>query len=164
VERPLAEHWDGSSWTVVDVPVIRDRAPGTFESVDVGGPADAWAVGEFTTRRGVKTFSMHWDRAGWSVVPTENPSDSFQLLAGVSVASKHRVWAVGTWWDPQLRSDVTMTQRWDGRRWVLEPSANRQAENQLNDVDATSSVQVAVGSYWAHDGDGPQKALVLERC
>ena len=164
VERPLAEHWNGRSWRVVGVPVIRARAPGTFESVDAGGRRDAWTVGELTTRHGVKTFSMHWDGDDWQIVSTVNPSASYQTLASVSIASRHRVWAVGTRWDANLRSDVTLTERWDGSRWIIEPSANRQEENQLNDVDVLSSTNVAVGSYWANNGDGPQQGLVLERC
>jgi hypothetical protein len=107
---------------------------------------------------------MHWDGDDWAIVSTVNPSASYQTLASVSIASRHRVWAVGTRWDADLRSDVTLTERWNGSRWIIESSANRQEENQLNDVDVLSSTAVAVGSYWANNGDGPQQGLVLERC
>jgi hypothetical protein len=164
VERALIEHWDGKAWTVVRSPVVGRRSPFGLESVDARSASDAWAVGEITKRSEVVTLSLHWDGERWSRVPTVDPSNEFQLLGGVAASSRNRVWAVGYYWDAVRERDSTLVLRWNGHEWRREPSANRQAANQLIDVAALPSRQFAVGSFWANGGEGPQKTLVEGRC
>jgi hypothetical protein len=45
--RPLAEHWNGSTWTVVPVPVPAGIATGQLQGVSGAAPGDVWAVGGF---------------------------------------------------------------------------------------------------------------------
>lgn len=164
VERALIEHWDGTAWRLVRAPFVARRSPFTLESVDVRSPADAWAVGQVTRPTAVVTISFHWDGTHWARVPTVNPSEEFQLLGGVAMASRNKVWAVGTYFDAARGQDATLVERWNGRRWVRERSATRRGSSQLFDVAALPSRRFAVGSYWANGGEGPQRTLVLSRC
>jgi hypothetical protein len=163
VERALFEHWDGAAWQVASTPFVSRRAPFTLERVDVRSPSDAWAVGEITRARSIHGLSFHWDGERWTEVPTVNPSDTV-FLAGVAIASRHRVFAVGSTWNDARRRAVTLVERWDGSRWVRQRTASRPDGNELLDVTVRSSSAFAVGSYWANDGDGPQRTLVLRRC
>jgi hypothetical protein len=163
VERALFEHWDGAAWQVVPTPFVARRAPFTLESIDVRSPRDAWAVGEITRGGSIQSLSFHWDGTRWTEVPTVNPSNTV-FLAGVAMASRHRVFAVGSTWSDAEGEDVTLVERWDGRRWVRERSAARPAGNELLDVSVRSSSMFAVGSHWANGGDGPQRTMVLMRC
>ena len=163
VERALFEHWDGSAWTVVPTPFVARRAPFTLESVDARSARDAWAVGEITRPRSIQGLSFRWDGERWTQVPTVNPSDTV-FLAGVAIASRDRVYAVGSTWNETERRDVTLVQRWDGERWIRERTASRPSGNELFDVAVRHSVVFAVGSHWANGGDGPQRTMVLRRC
>ncbi|HEX4941696.1 MAG TPA: hypothetical protein VFW51_04105 [Actinomycetota bacterium] len=163
VERALFEHWDGAAWQVVSTTLVARRAPFTLESVDVRSPRDAWAVGEITRARSIRSLSFHWDGARWTEVPTVNPSDTV-FLAGVAISSRDRVYAVGSTWNDAQRRTVTLVERWNGSRWVRERTANRPDGNELFDVALRSSSVFAVGSHWANDGDGPQRTMVLRRC
>jgi len=163
-ERALFEHWDGDSWTVVPTPFVARLKPFTLGAVDVRSPTDAWAVGNISTRRSVDTIAFHWDGLAWTHVPTPNPSDEYQALAGVAIGARGRAWAVGTVFDESDDRDETLVVRWDGARWSRKRSANRSAGNSLHDVAALPGRQVAVGSFWKHGGDGPQRTLVLDRC
>ena len=69
-DRALVEHWDGTEWTVVDVP-----QPGSerdlLYSVSARTPSDIWAVGDQQGADGkFRTLAEHWDGQQWSVVPT----------------------------------------------------------------------------------------------
>jgi hypothetical protein len=161
--RALVEHWDGKAWKVVRMPVVARRQPYGLEGVDTRSSSDAWAVGAITRGADVVTLAFHWDGDRWSRVPTIDPSAEFQLLGGVAIAARHRVWAVGSSWDADRQSDVTLVLRWNGRGWVQERSPNPEAGNTLVDVAALPSRQFAVGSYWANDGEGPQRTLAVQR-
>jgi hypothetical protein len=88
--RPLAEHWNGTAWSIVPVP-----APGPefgLQSVDALGDDDVWAVGG----SGVGPFrplAEHWDGSSWSIVKVGHPGSN-GLLYGVA-SSDTTVYAVG---------------------------------------------------------------------
>ena len=74
VYQTLAEHWDGSVWTVVTTPNV---GPGNnlLTAVTAIGPSDVWAVG-FWRPGGSNTYAQpltqHWNGNGWTIVPTPN--------------------------------------------------------------------------------------------
>lgn len=163
VERALFERWDGAAWEVVPTPFVARRAPFTLESVDVRSPMEAWAVGVITRVGSIESLSFHRNGAGWTEVPTVNPSTTV-FLAGVAIASRDRVFAVGSTWNDAEGRSVTLVERWDGSRWIRQRSASRPAGNELLDVAVRSSSAFAVGSHWANEGIGPQRTMVLRRC
>jgi hypothetical protein len=54
--EPVAAHWDGSRWTLADLP----RGPGQIQQL-VPDPTGIWGVG-YT---GSRPFLLRWDGAGW---------------------------------------------------------------------------------------------------
>jgi hypothetical protein len=111
----LAEHWDGTSWTVVPTPNV-----GTDEnflwSVTAASPNDVWAVGSYSVPW-FQSLAEHWDGQSWTVVPTENMGDGNNVLYAATTDGPSPVTAVGTW----LNGDVTATlgQHWNGQQWHL---------------------------------------------
>jgi len=163
VERGLIEHWDGTAWTVVRTPFVGGRLPFALESVDARTPDDAWAVGQ-SDGRSVLGLAFHWDGDRWRSASILNPSDQFQLMTSVAVAARHRVVVVGTYWDRRRRDYTSLIEGWNGRTWVQKSPGHRQGDNELNGVAVLPSAQFAVGGFWAHGGDGPQRTLVVQRC
>lgn len=86
----------------------------------------------------------------WSVVASPNPGPSDNALGAVAAVSPTNVWAVGEY----LRSGAssitqTLTEHWDGTKWIYVPSPNVGAlGNTLYGVAASSASDVwAVGFY-----------------
>src|SRR5581483_3103344 len=116
---------------------------------------DIWAVGEFNpgvppTETGRRTLAEHWDGTAWRIVPTPNPSWTGLDLATLEAADKvatNDVWAVGFSEDFGSLAIRTLTEHWDGTRWIIVPSPNPagpKLPNQLFDVAA-----VAANDAWS---------------
>jgi hypothetical protein len=83
---PMAQHWDGTQWTVVDLPPL--VAYGLHDVAAVSAD-DVWAVGGFPG-----TLVTHWDGSTWSKVAAPNPSDD-DWLSSVAALPTGEIWASG---------------------------------------------------------------------
>ena len=72
--RPLAEHWDGHTWSTATVPLPAGAMGAQFDGVDEVSSANVWAVGTTTNSSGAeRTLIEHFDGTAWAVVPSPNP-------------------------------------------------------------------------------------------
>src|SRR5436305_734517 len=69
--HPLVEHWDGSTWQVVDGPNARG---GSLDGVAAVTADVIWAVGIQDLPSGQLTLFEHWDGTRWSRVPAPAPT------------------------------------------------------------------------------------------
>jgi hypothetical protein len=95
VVQSLAEHWDGTAWSIVPSP-----NPGSaytwFSGVVAVTPNDAWADGSYTDD--YITWSNlveHWDGRAWRVVSAPSPGAADNDLHGMAATGPNHVWAVG---------------------------------------------------------------------
>ena len=148
--RTLAEHWDGTKWTVIATP-----NPTSGEN-DLWGVAavsenDVWAVGDVSTSTGgLKTLIEHWNGTAWSVVSTPNLTP-YNALRAVSASSTGDVWAVGNAYDAQTDTWKTLTEHWDGTRWKIVSSPSQGADDYLRAVSARASNDV----WFVGEADDP---------
>jgi hypothetical protein len=154
----LAEHWNGSTWSVVPSP-----DPGRFgdslDSVAVLSPDDVWAVGSYyNTKFGTKTLIEHWNGRAWHVVPSPDV-DIDDGLVSVSAVSAGDVWAVGDYFeDTGSGSEVlTLAEHFDGTRWTVTGTPSPDLDNDLLAVQAVSRTDV-----WAVGGSGGSAAALVE--
>src|SRR5439155_3480620 len=94
--QTLAEHWNGTGWTLVP-----SQNPGasadSFTAVSGDSASDVWAVGSFSaSTAGSQTLAEHWDGGAWTVVPSPHPG-AFSELDAVKAVSATDAWAVGGW-------------------------------------------------------------------
>jgi hypothetical protein len=96
--EPLAEHWDGASWTIIDTPDLPSDT--VLSDVADASASEAWAVG--TTNLGnhpTKTLILHWDGTAWearsSPSPSKDPFYGENPLYGVAALPSGEAWAVG---------------------------------------------------------------------
>jgi len=120
VFQTLAEHWNGSTWSVVPTP-----SPGTEGNSLVGvaatSPTDVWAVGyQFGAVR--QALIEHWDGSSWSLVPGVSPGSESTGLLGVAALSPTDVWAVG--YQDNGAGYRTLVEHWDGSTWSVVPSVD----------------------------------------
>jgi hypothetical protein len=94
-ERTLAEHWDGTNWSVVSTP---NQGSVNNQLLGVAAPSShgIWAVGLFVDAltNENRTLTERWDGTAWSIVPSPSPGEDAVLL-GVTAARHGPVWAVG---------------------------------------------------------------------
>ena len=93
--RPLAEHWDGTSWSLVQPPV----PPGGNFLLGVAASSftDVWAVGRnYPNVDDDWLLTMHWDGTAWKSIRLRSPGlyGDFQAVTAVS---SNDAWAAGSY-------------------------------------------------------------------
>jgi hypothetical protein len=142
--EPLAEHWDGTSWTIVDTPDIASDSV-LSDVVQVSG-GEAWAVGTTNLQNHpTRSLILHWDGTGWALTKSPSPSkDPFygeNPLYAVDALPSGEAWAVGYRFTNTGYQALIL--HWDGNSWrtMDVPGA---AYRKL-----TSVVALATDNVWA---------------
>jgi hypothetical protein len=149
--KPLIEHYDGTSWSVVPSPHKGER-----ELLDVTSlrTDDVWAVGArlpstgvFGGRRHNKALVNHWNGTSWKSVPVELGEKRDTFLTGVSAAAPDDIWAVGHY-VTRKGAFKALAMHYDGTKWRVVPGTNEQgiARDLLAVVALDDSDTWAVGS------------------
>jgi hypothetical protein len=97
----LSERWNGSTWTIAPVSNPAGWTFSRLSSVSCASATNCFAVGNWRSGSGPGlTLIVHWNGAGWTVVPSPNPSGSpSSALAGLSCVVA-RCTAVGSYLKP----------------------------------------------------------------
>ena len=93
LDATLIEHWDGSSWRIVDSPNTDSALTNNLFGVACNSTSDCWAVGGSLTpsKDSVETLIEHWDGTAWTIVPSPNPSGGiFNVLDSVTCTSDRK--------------------------------------------------------------------------
>ena len=154
--RTLAEHWNGTSWTVVkspnpgSTPNCQNSNTGNFlNAVAYVSASDVWGVGFFFPCNGpLRPMALHWDGTQWKPVrtPALNTNDN-AVFNSVVAFGANDVYAVG--YQPATNGAVqTLIEHWDGTNWTVMTSPNPSATgNTLTAVAGTSASDLwAVGT------------------
>ena len=107
----LVEHWDGTSWAVMQTP-----HPSLAISILFGVAAlssnDVWAVGyEESLISGYRTLIEHWDGSAWSIIQDGTHEG---WLTSVTAIAPDDVWAVGS----TNYIGQGLIEHWDGTTWT----------------------------------------------
>jgi hypothetical protein len=95
-ERTLAEHWDGTKWSVVSTP-NQGSLNNQLLGVTAIGSSDVWAVGLFviSPQNENQTLTEKWDGTQWAIVGSPSPGSGHDVLLGAAASPDGSVWAVG---------------------------------------------------------------------
>lgn len=120
--KPLAEHWNGTGWTIVHV-AAGPQANSSLNGVDDLSPTNAWAVGETDsgTSAGERTLIEHWNGTSWDIIPSPDPETgpgAFDELEGVSGTNADDLWAVGSFSDGENFVALLLV-HWNGTSWTF---------------------------------------------
>ena len=159
--RTLAEHWNGSRWSIVSTP---NAATGSGDYDSLQGVAavstgNVWAVGYSGNVNAFadKTLIEHWNGSAWSLVHSPNPYTT-QDLYGVAAVSANDIWAVGEGFSYSPYGYHTLTEHWNGTAWSEVESPGYVA---LRGVTAVASTNVwAVGGSQILHWDGTSWSIV----
>lgn len=144
--QSLTMHWNGSAWSVVPSPNL-EFGVRLEDVVDIRRD-DAWAVGWSGSASSFddRNVAMHWDGAGWTIVPTPQPGgDQIDRLLAVDAAGPNDVWAVGLYSPNPVVEDHSLILHWNGSSWT-EVQHDCDTYGGLTGVTVLSSTNVwAVG-------------------
>ncbi len=153
---PLAEAWDGTTWTIQPTPNPNPTGADSFlQGVSCTSATACEAVGVSIGYASANPPAQNtelaegWDGTTWTIQPIVNPDGG---LAGVSCTSATACIAVG--------SGQTLADRWDGTTWtpLTTPSPGQYAN--LSGVSCTSATAcTAVGGYY----NGTNNVTLAER-
>jgi hypothetical protein len=147
----LAEHWDGTRWTIQSTP----NRPGALYNhllrVSCTSNTACIAVGVAVGVAFDRALVERWNGRRWSIQPTPLPDGAdADGLSDVTCTASTDCTAVGTYRmsvNPDI-GGVPMAERWDGRRWSLQtvPQPVGQTYINLNGVSCSASAAcTAVG-------------------
>ena len=156
--QPLAERWNGSSWSMISISAPSGATGTWLEDVSCTSSSQCTVVGYYKTSSGVEAaLAERWNGTSWSIQSTPNPQTaSATRLRGVSCASSSWCSAVGFFHDSTEKQEngvektKTLALRWDGNSWAIQPSPNVTSSwsTFLAAVSCTSATQCsAVGGY-----------------
>jgi hypothetical protein len=141
---PLAEHFNGTSWSVVPTATLPSGTAGQLKSVVAVASNNVWAVGDNTG-----PLVEHWDGTKWSIVSTPSVAAAGTLNA-VTATSATDVWTVGQ------AGGHNLIEHFNGTSWSVVPSPIPR-NSHLSGVSGTSSSDVwAVGSAGRSTSDQVQ--------
>jgi hypothetical protein len=155
---PLAETWNGTTWTLAATPPVPAGGGGGLFDVSCLSGSDCWAVGAVVGVNGngnpSGTLIENWDGSSWSIVPSPTPTGpgvAGALLQGVSCTSASSCVAVGESTDDNGENLNDLILQWNGTAWSVVPgAATGQAYDQLTNVTC-----LAADDCWAVGNAGP---------
>ena len=159
-QQPLAVHWDGNSWSLVQTPSTSPANNDILWSVTALSPGNVWAAGYSVDRvsGNYNTLIEHWDGSAWSIVPSPNPSGSiYNFLWGIEAVSPNDIWVMGRAYTGAIYPGLF--EHWNGSAWsIISSGPSEKSYTELYGAVALSSTDVwAVG----RDGDGFTTNLTL---
>ena len=95
---PLAERWNGSSWTLQAAPSPSGGTGPYFSGVSCSSSTACAAVGQFAKAGKEMTLAERWNGTGWTIQSTPNPSGGLDnFLSEVSCTANTACTAVGSY-------------------------------------------------------------------
>ncbi|HEX2712207.1 MAG TPA: hypothetical protein VHM88_08295, partial [Candidatus Acidoferrales bacterium] len=138
----LAEHWDGTQWSIVNTLSI--SAPTIqLDSVAAVGSNNIWAAGYSDDPSCLcgQTVIEHWDGSSWTISSSPNPGVA-DYLTGIAAVSATDLWAVGYEWISQS-TWVPLLLHYDGQSWSPFD------QSQLQFGQLSSVFALATDDVWA---------------
>jgi hypothetical protein len=129
-EQSLAEHWNGSTWSVQTTPELADD---DFEihldGVSCSATSACTAVGNYEKSRVREVLVERWNGTSWQVQKTPNPTGKSEGAEGeltqVSCPSATSCVAIGADDSGSGKPGLLLGEYWNGTSWELEFPTNR---------------------------------------
>jgi hypothetical protein len=153
-QQPLAERWNGSTWTIQATPVPADADESNLDAVSCASATSCTAVGVFSGPSYLALLAEHWNGSTWAIQDAPNPNganpdpESTSMLNGVSCSSATSCTAVGFSDAAVGIVEHPLAEHWNGSAWTIQTAPDPAGTNQnpLNAVSCVSSTAcTAVG-------------------
>jgi NHL repeat len=125
---PLAESWNGSTWSVQSMPNPSGGSEIRMEGVSCTAATECTAVGfyENSTKKAKEAVAERWNGTEWAIQTLPEPSESKENYAGgVSCVSSKACTLAGVT-DTSASKDVALAERWNGTEWEVETTPDNE--------------------------------------
>ncbi|HEX8102625.1 MAG TPA: hypothetical protein VF533_08445 [Solirubrobacteraceae bacterium] len=150
--RPLAQRYNGTSWTSQKLPFPADAGSIQSMSVACGSATACFAVGQFQSG----PYLARWNGTAWSQQTVPAPAGTVPAtLRGVACTSASACTAVGR--SSSSTGQKPLIVRWNGTSWAYQPAVAPAGATyvELTGVSCTAPKPcTAVGSYSGPNGAG----------
>jgi hypothetical protein len=156
---PLAEHWNGTNWTVI--PTATLTANGELGGVTALSSTNVWAVGSaYANGSPSVTLTEHWNGTAWKKVASPNTNTGANQLNAVGHGGG-AIWAVGTAAD-SVGDTFTLTERRSASAWTIIPSPDvANAKTYLDGVAVISPTDAWAVGHWFSSHTGLTGTFVI---
>lgn len=118
---PYVLRWDGSDWTLEDVPVPAGQ--NFLESVTVIAPDDIWIAGtNDQIDQGWQPLFLHFDGESWTIFDNVQFDHYGGTLRGVTALGPNDIWASGSLAYTQGSFNRPLLMHYDGTTWSQTPT------------------------------------------
>jgi hypothetical protein len=123
--NPLAEEWNGTTWTVQSTPRPTGALDSYFSGVSCSAVRACTAVGFSVDSAGAQiTLIERWNGSNWSIQSSPPvPDGTASVLYSVSCADRSECTAAGAYFDTAGVTQ-TLVERWTGTTWKIQPTPN----------------------------------------
>ena len=116
--RPLAERWNGISWTILGAKDIATATRTSLTEVSCVSATRCMAVGDSQNSVRDVPLAELWNGARWRIVPAPAVKGATaSLLSGISCMSATRCLAVG--YSVKSGNFATLAELWNGKAWRI---------------------------------------------
>jgi hypothetical protein len=156
--EPLAEHWNGTSWTLDSMPLPPSSgqplaSTGDTTGVSCTAATACTAVGNWEPNAGEsQPLAERWDGSSWTPQTAADPSSSNAnagaSLGEVSCTSATACNAVGGQ-SPDGTGGQTLAEHWNGTKWTIVATPNLSStDDALNGIVCASATACElIGNY-----------------
>jgi hypothetical protein len=120
--KPLAEHWDGTSWTLQKVPTLADAYSENLTGVSCLTATRCIATGQYIvkgTDGGGLPLAAQWNGTRWSVQTMPYPAGAqFALPSALSCSRVTQCTTVGAWREGDTVG--SLIEGWNGTTWTIQ--------------------------------------------
>jgi hypothetical protein len=137
----LAEHWNGTTWSITQVPNPSGATQSLLNGISCVAATACEAVGESTGPSGELTLTEFYNGTTWTVQASPNPAGAEEsLLSHVSCTAAKACDAVGQELT-SAKAYVTLAEQWNGTAWsvVATPNAAGSVGSSLRGVSCVSA-------------------------
>jgi hypothetical protein len=165
-EQPLAEHWDGTSWSIEKVPNPHTENGSSLSAVSCPAASACEAAGSYTDFDSLQAvMAFGWNGSKWTRQAESDPGggeSSDQLSLSCTDAS--HCTAAGYWDDDQgvVRA---LIERWDGAEWTMQAAADPEQSqfDELEGVSCSAPTACTSVGYWSPSANGTPDHPMAER-
>lgn len=143
----IVEHYDGTEWQSVTVPVPPGAQQYSFFGVAVHSATNVWIIGNSSTDGTTNTpLAEHYNGTKWSIVKMPTPTGARTVLfQGATTFGKKGVVAAGAY-APASGPSAPLVETWNGKHFVAStPPAVAGATSTL----LTAASAVSASDVWA---------------
>ena len=163
--QPLAEVWNGSTWTVQLTPNPEAENGSSLSSVSCSTPDTCTAGGNYAYADVAQSiFAFRWNGTSWVEQHQPNPGGNDDNTdAAVSCPSPTACTTVGSRSNADDQIDP-LAEHWDGRAWSRQstPGPHGAGTTELNGVSCPGSVACTAVGDWSPASDEEIRSTLAE--